>query len=437
MTVRARTPRVDEHGARGVKPRGADGLAAASRARVGLAVLGLGAFTVGTSELVVVGILDQLADDAGISIGAAGSLVTAYALGVALGGPLLTALTGGLERRAMLRLALAGYAAANLATAAAASFAPLFVSRLVAGSLHGAFIGVATVVAAGLAAPGREGHAIAVVFGGVALSTVVGVPLGTLVGQSLGWQATFLGIAVLGALALLLNMAFVPRVRARGTGRLSEEARSALTFPVLATLAIGLLIIGGQFTVLTYLAPFLDRVSGVSGEAISGFLLAFGVATAIGTFAGGRAADRSASGTLIVGNAGVAAMLLALYLAGSAPGLTLLIVVGWGLIGFGLVSTALQVRVIGLAGRGGDLAASLGASAANAGIAIAALVGGQVVANLGVRDTALVGALILLACLPATVAARSLRPAAPGGRVAGAQIRADAGISAGGGRVGR
>jgi DHA1 family inner membrane transport protein len=130
-------------------------------------------------------------------------------------------------------------------------------------------------------------------------------------------------------------------------------------------------------------------------------------------------------------------MLLALYLAGSAPALTLLIVVGWGLVGFGPVSTALQVRVIGLAGRGGDLAASLGASAANAGIAIAALVGGQVVANLGVRDTALVGALILVACLPATVATRSLRPAAPGGRMAGAQIRAGAGISAGGGRVGR
>jgi DHA1 family inner membrane transport protein len=217
-------------------------------------------------------------------------------------------------------------------------------------------------------------------------------------------------------------------VRARGSGRLTDEARAALTLPVIAILGVGFLIIGGQFIALTYLAPFLEQVTGVSGGAISGYLLAFGIATAAGAFASGRAADRSAAGTLIVANAGLAAMLLALYLVGPAPALTALTLVGSGLVGFGLVSTALQLRVIKLAGSGGDIAASLGASAANAGIAMGALVGGQVVAGLGVRDVALVGAGILALALPATVASRSLGRATEA-RVRSRPVTAASGVS--------
>jgi MFS transporter, DHA1 family, inner membrane transport protein len=437
MSGRATATGVHERGARRAKPQLAHGLAGASRARVGLAVLGLGAFTVGTSELVVVGILDLIARDAGVSVSAAGSLVTAYALGVAVGGPLVTALTARFDRRRILRIALAAYVGGNLLTAVTATFGLLVASRALTGTVHGLFIGVATVVAAGLAKPGREGRAIAMVFGGIAISTVVGVPLGTLIGQTVGWQASFVAIVVLGSIALGLVLATVPPVAPRGSGRVGEEARSALTFPVFAILGIGFLIIGGQFTALTYLAPFLDEVTGISGGAISAVLLAFGIATAAGAFASGRAADRSASRTLIAANVGLTAMLLALYLVGTVPALAVLALVGWGLVGFGLVSTVLQLRVIALAGPGGDLAASLGASAANAGIAIGALVGGQVIANVGVRETALAGALMLLACLPATVAARSLRPAAPGERVTSPPIQADAEIGAVGGSVGR
>src|SRR5688572_18940383 len=190
-----------------------------------------------------------------------------------------------------------------------------------------------------------------------------------------------MSVVILGATALALVTVFVPRVARRGRGGLGEQARSVLTFPVLATLAVGFLIIGGQFTALTYLSPFLDDVSGISGQAISAFSLAFGLATAAGAFVSGRAADRSASGTLIAANAGLALALAALYLVGPRPVLGLVALVGWGLVGFGLVSSALQLRVISLAGPGGDLAASLGASAANAGIAAGALVGGQVVAH--------------------------------------------------------
>jgi DHA1 family inner membrane transport protein len=377
--------------------------------RLALGALGLGAFTVGASELVVVGILDPIADDAGVSISAAGALVTAYALGIAVGGPIVTALTARFDRRRVLRLALAAYVAGNLLTAVTASFGLLVAARAATGTIHGLFVGVATVIAAGLAEPGREGRAVAIVFGGIAISTVIGVPLGTLIGQSFGWHATFVATVVLGAVALALVFGLVPGVQARGSGRLTDEARAALTLPVISILGVGFLIIGGQFTALTYLGPFLDRVTGISGGAIGAFLLVFGIATAAGTFASGRAADRSAAGTLIVANAGLAAMLFALYLVGPVPALAALALIGWGLVGFGLVSTALQLRVINLAGRGGDIAASLGASAANAGIATGALVGGQVVAGRGVHEVALVGAGILALALPATVASRSLR----------------------------
>src|SRR5918997_3974753 len=193
------------------------------RESLALATLGLGAFTVGTSELVVVGILDPIADDLDTSISAAGSLVTAYALGIAFGGPILTALTARADRRVILRLALAAYAAANLVMAVSASFGVLFATRLIAGAVHGAFIGLASVAAASLAGEGREGRAIAMVFGGVAISTVIGVPLGTLVGQTLSWRASFLSVAALGALALTL----VPRIGARGSGRTLIQARAA------------------------------------------------------------------------------------------------------------------------------------------------------------------------------------------------------------------
>jgi DHA1 family inner membrane transport protein len=437
MSIGAKATAAGEHRARQPRPRVADAVAAVSRAEIPLAVLGLAAFVVGTSEVVVVGILDPIARDAGVSVSTAGTLVTAYALGIAVGGPLVTALTARFERRRVLRIALAAYVAGNLLTAATATFGMLLASRALTGTVHGLFIGVATVVAAGLAKPGREGGAIAMVLGGLAISTVVGVPLGTLIGQTVGWQATFFAIVVLGSVALGLVLAVVPPVEARGSGRIGDEARSALTFPVFAILGVGLLIIGGQFTALTYLAPFLNEVTGISGGAISAVLLAYGIATAAGAFASGRAADRAASATLIAANAGLAIMLTALYLVGSVPALAVLALVGWGLVGFGLVSTVLQLRVIALAGPGGDLAASLGASAANAGIAIGALVGGQVVANVGVRETVLAGALILLACLPATVAARSLRPVAPRGRATSASIPADAGIRTVEGRPGR
>jgi MFS transporter, DHA1 family, inner membrane transport protein len=380
------------------------------RGRLGLATLGLATFVVGTSELVVVGVLGQIARDVDVSISTAGTLVTAYALGIAVGGPVVTALTGRLDRRLMLRLALAAFVLGNLATAIATNYGLLLASRALTGTIHGLFVGVASVVAAGLVEPGHEGRALSIVFGGITISTVIGVPLGTLIGQAVGWQATFVGIVILGLLAFALTMAVMPPVAARSAGRLADQARSAFAPAVLAMLGVGFLIIGGQFSALTYLTPFLDQVTGVPTPAISAFLFAYGIAIAAGTFLGGRTADRSATATLVTANCLTAAALAILFLAGTNQLVAIIALGIWGLVGFGMVSTALQLRVISLAGRGGNLAASLGASAANAGIATGALLGGHIITHQGIRYTTLTAAIVCLLALPITIATKSLHP---------------------------
>ncbi|MEU0737251.1 MFS transporter, partial [Streptomyces lavendulocolor] len=348
-----------------------------------LAALGLGAFVIGTAELVVVGVLGLVAGDLDVSVGTAGLLVTAYALGISLGGPVVTAATIGMPRRTLLWLALAVFVVGNLVAVFASAFGLLLAARAVTGAIHGLFIGVASAVAAGLVPAERRGQAVSMVFGGIAVSTVIGVPLGTLVGQSIGWRAAFTGIVVLGALALVAVLALVPTVTGSGGGGLRAQARHAFAPRVLAMLGIGLLLLGGQFTAFTYLAPYLEDVTGISGGGVSAFLLIFGLASAAGTFAGGRFADRNADLTLLVGNTVLVLALGALHLTGSHPVLAGVALAAWGLVGFGIVPS-LQLRIISLAGPGGDLAATLGASAVNAGIAAGAAVGGWAVAAYGV-----------------------------------------------------
>ncbi len=344
-----------------------------------------------------------------VSVSSAGQLVTAYALGIAVGAPILTVLTTRFGRRLVLRVALAAFVAGNVLAALATSFGMLLVARVLTGSVHGLFIGVASVIAAGLVAPERRGQAISMVFGGIAVSTVLGVPAGTLIGQTLGWQAAFVAIVALGVIALVASLLFIPTVAGRGGGALRMQAGAAFAPRVLAMLGVGLLLMGGQFTAFTYLTPFLAKVTGVSGGVVSVFLLAFGLAAAAGTFVGGRAADRSTSATLLVANAVLIGALGALYLVGASPVLVILALAAWGFAGFALIP-ALQLRVIMLAGAGGDLAATLGASAVDAGIAAGSLIGGAVLASHGASATVVTATILCALAIPATWATRFLAP---------------------------
>ncbi|MFI0241387.1 MFS transporter [Streptomyces sp. NPDC016845] len=380
--------------------------------RFALAALGLGSFVVGTAELVIVGVLNVIADDLDVSAGTAGLLVTAYALGIAVGGPLLTALTMRLPRRTVLLLALAVFVAGNVIAVVTGVFGLLFVARAVCGALHGLFVGAATSVATGLVPADRRGQAVSLVFGGISVATVLGVPVGTVVGQGLGWRATFLCVVGLGVLALVIVALTVPHVSSSDTENLGSQARHAFAPRVLAMLAAYLLLMGSQFVAFTYLTPYVEDVTGIPSGAVSAFLLIFGVCSAIGTFGGGRFADKNASGTLLAGNLVLIAALGALYVYGDNAVLAGLLLAVWGLVGFG-VTSSLQLRVISLAGEGKDLAATLGASAANAGIALGAALGGWALSAHGADAVPLVAMIALVVALPVVWATRFLTPPTP------------------------
>lgn len=366
-----------------------------------LAVLALAAFGIGTAELVIVGILGLVARGEHVSNGSAGIVVTAYALGVALAAPLIVAATTRISRRMMLLVALGWFALANVGAAASSSLELLVLARVLAGSAHGVFIGVASAIAAGLVSEEHRGEAISIVFGGLAVATVVGVPVGTLIGQLAGWRIAFIAVAAVVAIALIAAAAFVPKVAAAGTSDARRQARFALAPSVLAVLAVGLVLMGGQFTAFTYLTPFLNQVTGVHRAWVSAFLLAYGIAAAVGTLVGGRAADRSAGNTLLAANLAVLAALVLLRLGGGSAAVVVIALVIWGFAGFAAIP-ALQLRVLTLAGAGGDLALTLAASAVNGGIALGSAVGGAALATSGPNTTVELAFTLAAVVLPLT-----------------------------------
>jgi DHA1 family inner membrane transport protein len=363
----------------------------------------------GSAELMIVGVLPQVARDLNVSISTAGSLVTAYALGMCLGGPLLTALTIRWMRPAALRFSLAAYLLSTALILIAPDFAIVFLARAITGALQGLFIGVAFAIGRSLVPPERMGRAIGAIIGGVAVSAAIGVPVGTWIGQLWSWRHAFATVMALGVCALIAAVVFVPPLTAKGSSGLLSQARYAFAPRVVLVLLVGFLIMGGQFAALTYLAPFLASVTGVAGSAIGGFLMVYGAATSVGAFAGGRAADRSATGTLLIANILLVVALGGLYLIGERQVLVAIALALWGVIGFGLVPS-LQYRVVSLAGPGADLASTLPASAVNAGIAIGALLGGQTLAEYGAGGAIIAGACMCALALPLTWATMYLRP---------------------------
>ena len=371
------------------------------RPGLALAVLFLGAFVVGSAELVIVGILTLVADDLAVSVGTAGLLVTAYALGIAIGGPVLTAATMRLSRRPLLLGTMALYVVATASAAAATGFGVLLAARVVTGSLHGLFMGAALALAVGLVPPERMGRAVATVFGGIALSTAMGVPIGTVIGQALGWPATFGAIGIMAVVALAAAVTVLPDIPNAGRTGLREQARHALAPRVLAVLPVGFLLMGGQFAALTYLTPYLEDITGISGRMIGVFLVAYGVANAAGNFAGGRAADLSVTTTLVVVNVVLVVVLGVLAVTGERPVLAAVVLAVWGLVGFAFIP-AFQYRVVSLAGPGRELASMLPPSAVTGGIAAGAFVGGRAVDANGPIGAMVAGLVVCCAVLPLT-----------------------------------
>ncbi|MEG2803354.1 MFS transporter [Stenotrophomonas sp.] len=373
-----------------------------------LLALTLGAYAIGTTEFVIVGLIPTIAADLGVTLPSAGLLVSLYALGVAIGAPVLTALTGRVPRKTLLVALMAMFTLGNVIAWMAPSYGALIVARVLTGLAHGVFFSIGAIIATSVVPKEKAASAIAIMFTGLTVALVTGVPLGTFIGQHLGWRATFLAVAGLGVVALLGSLLFVPRHLERSAPATFGQQLAVLAQPrLLLVYAITALGYGGTFLSFTYLASILQDVSGFSANAVSGVLLVYGVSVAIGNLWGGRLADRRGpipALKLIFGL--LAAVLFVLTFTAYNPWLVLLTVLALGAVAFGNVP-GLQVYVVKQAQRfapqAADVASGLNIAAFNVGIALGASLGGLVVDHLGLMHTPWLGALVVLAALGLTV----------------------------------
>jgi DHA1 family inner membrane transport protein len=364
-----------------------------------LLALAIGAFGIGTTEFVIMGLLPEIAGDYGVSIPTAGLLVTGYAIGVVIGAPLMTVLGTRISRKTMLMLLMGLFTVGNLASATAPSFGLMLAGRIVASLAHGAFFGIGSVVAAELVAPQKKASAIATMFTGLTVANIVGVPLGTLIGQAVGWRTTFAAVAVLGVVGLLGIAKLVPPMPRAEGAHLRRELTAFRNPQVLLAMAMTVLGFGGVFAAITYIAPMMTHVAGYSDGALTWLLVLFGTGMFLGNLLGGRFADRKLMPMLYATLGGLAVVLGLFTLTAhdkTAAAVTITLV---GALGFATVPP-LQKRVLDQAHGAPTLASAVNIGAFNLGNALAAWLGGTVItAGLGYTAPNWVGALLAAAAL--------------------------------------
>lgn len=369
--------------------------------------LTLSAFAIGTTEFVIVGLIPTIANDLSVSLPSAGLLVSLYALGVAIGAPVLTALTGKLNRKWLLIGLMSLFILGNILAWAAPGYNSLIVARILTGLAHGVFFSIGSTIATRLVPKEKEASAIALMFTGLTVALVTGVPLGTWIGQHFGWRATFLVVSALGLISMIGSAILVPNNLKQSPSASLVKQMSVLVKPrlllVYAMTAVGY---GGTFVAFTFLASILESVSGFPSSAIGLIMLVYGVSVAIGNIFGGKMADRigpiSALSYIFLA---LAAVLVLFYFTAPYPWLALVTVLLWGAFAFGNVP-GLQVYVVQIAERetphAVDVALGLNIAAFNVGIALGALIGGHIVDQYRLIDTAWVGAVIVLVALVLT-----------------------------------
>lgn len=369
-----------------------------------LLALTISAFAIGTTEFVIVGLVPTIAEQLAISLPSAGMLVSIYALGVAIGAPVLTALTGKLPRKQLLLALMVLFTVGNLLAWQAPGYATLVVARLLTGLAHGVFFSIGSTIATSLVPKEKAASAIAIMFGGLTVALVTGVPLGTFIGQHFGWRETFLAVSVLGVIALIASAILVPgNIPGRAPASLADQLK-VLTHPrLLMIYAITALGYGGVFTAFTFLAPMMQNLAGFTPNAVSWILLGYGVAVAVGNIWGGKLADKhGAVPALKFIFAALAVLLVVFQFTASIQYAALATVLVMGVFAFGNVP-GLQVYVVQKAEEytpaAVDVASGLNIAAFNVGIAIGSVVGGQTVEHYGLAQTPWIGALIVVGAL--------------------------------------
>jgi len=373
-----------------------------------LLALAASAFAIGTTEFVIMGLLPDVAASLGVSIPSAGFLVTGYALGVVVGAPILTLLTNRWQRKHVLLALMGIFILGNLLCAVAPDYGLLMAARVVTSFAHGSFFGVGSVVAAGLVAKDKQASAIAMMFTGLTLANILGVPFGTLVGQALGWRATFWVVTGLGVIAAVAVALLVPAKHDAEAPSLGRELRVLARPEVWLALLTTVLGFGGVFTVFTYITPILEQVTGLSPHAVSAVLLLFGVGLTLGNTVGGKLADRALVPTLI-GVLAALALILALFSVTSHSAIPAIVTIFvWGVAGFATVPP-LQMRMVEKAKDAPNLASSLNIGAFNLGNAGGATLGGVIIDHgLNFAWVSIAGALVAAAGLAAALLGASL-----------------------------
>ncbi|HEY2697632.1 MAG TPA: MFS transporter [Pseudonocardiaceae bacterium] len=375
------------------------------RARTGssalaLIALAVGTFAIGTTEFVITGLLPEVATDLRVSIPAAGWLVSGYAGGVVVGAPLITALVLRLPRRRVLLSLLVLFVAGNVMCALAGDFAMMLAGRVVSALCHGSFIGIATLVATSLVAPEKKARAFAAMLSGLTVANVIGVPLGTGMGQALGWRSTFWTIATLGVLAVLAIIRWVPEIGAGPAATVRRQLAGFRRGQVWLALAMTAAGFGAVYAPLTYVTPLMTSAGWASSD-MTWLLAVFGVGLVAGNLVGARAADRALLPTILLTLAGLTAGLAGLAAVAELRLPALLMFLAVGVLAFALVP-GFTTRVITSASAGADnvLASSAAVAAFNLGNATGAFLGGLTIsAGLGYPVTALAGAGMAAAAL--------------------------------------
>lgn len=373
-----------------------------------LFALTLSAFAIGTTEFVIVGLIPTIAADLATSLPSAGLLVSLYALGVAVGAPVLTALTAKLPRKTLLLALMVLFVAGNLLAWQAPSYESLIAARIFTGLAHGVFFSIGSTIATGLVAKEKAASAIATMFSGLTVALVTGVPLGTFIGQHFGWRATFLAVSLLGVIALAGSMLFVPSNIKQMKGATLRQQMQVLARPrlllVYAMTAVGY---GGSFIAFTYFAPILQQLAGFSAGAVTVVMLVYGVSVVAGNFWGGKLADRQGPiAALKLIFLLLAAVLFVLTYTAHHPWLAVATVLAWGAVAFGNVP-GLQLYVVRQAERhtpnAVDVASGLNIAAFNVGIAGGAIAGGWIVEQLGLAHLPWIGGIVVLGALVLTI----------------------------------
>ncbi|MFK4358426.1 DHA1 family inner membrane transport protein [Rhodococcus sp. 27YEA6] len=361
--------------------------------------LALGGFGIGTTEFVAMGLLPEMATGLGVSEPIAGHVISAYALGVVVGAPLIAALTARVPRRTLLIALMVAFTVGNAASVFAPSYTTLMMARFVAGLPHGAYFGVAALVAAHLAEPGKRAKAVAMVMMGLSVANVIGVPVAAWIGQALGWRSAFALVAVIGVATVASLFVWIPRLDGMPVTNPITELGALGRVQVWMTLIVGMVGFGGMFAVYTYISTTLTDVSGLGASFIPLALMLYGLGMVAGNFVGGYLADRALMKGLFLSMGSLVVILAVFVIAVRNPYTALIFVFLIGLAGSSMVP-GLQTRLMDVAEDAQTLAASLNHAALNIANAFGAWIGGVVIAaGYGYTAPAAVGSLLAVAGL--------------------------------------